>query len=292
MFEEILFPTDGSEGAEIARGHVLDIAETHGATLHVLNVADSNVHSATRIRNEVVDALEQQGEDIVAETAAAAANRDIDAVTEVLQGGVPETIIDYATEFDIDVVVMPTRGRTGLNRLLLGSVTERVLRSSSVPVLSINPDAASQRYPYENILVPTDGSETAERALAAGIDLANVGDARLHVLSVVDMTSLGVDVYSEFNVDVLEERAESVIETATNDAREGGVESVEGTVEYGSAIHRAIRSYVREHDVDVVVMGTHGRSGLERWLLGSVAEKVVRTSPVPVLTLSGQRSTE
>lgn len=292
MFEKILFPTDGSDGAAAAREHVLDIAETHDATLHVLYVADTNVHSATRVRGEVVDALERQGEEIVAETASAAAARGVDTVTDVFQGGVPETILEYATEFGIDVVVMPTRGRTGLNRLLLGSVTERVIRSASVPVLSINPDAASQRYPYERVLVPTDGSETADRALDTGIDLANASDARLHVLSVVDVTSLGVDVYSEIHIDALEERAESVIENARTSASDAGVASVEGTIEYGSAVHRAIRTYVRDHDVDVVVMGTHGRSGLDRWLLGSVTEKVVRTSPVPVLTIPGQRPSE
>lgn len=292
MFEEILFPTDGSEGAETVRDHVLDVAAAHGATVHVLYVADSNVHSTTRVRGEVVEALEAPGEDIVAEVAAAAADRGVDAVTEVLQGGVAQTILDYAAEFGIDVVVMPTRGRTGLDRLLLGSVTERVLRSSPVPVLTINPDAALRGYPYEAILVPTDGSETADEALALGVDLATDGDAALHVLSVADLSSLGVDVHSELHVDVLEERAESVIDEATTYATDEGVDPVHGTVEYGGAIHGAIGAYVGDNDVDVIVMGTHGHTGLDRLLLGSVTEKVVRTASVPVLTVPGAADDE
>jgi nucleotide-binding universal stress UspA family protein len=287
MFDRILFPTDGSEGAELVLDHVLDVARTYDATLHVLNVADSTVHSATRVGGEVVDALEEQGEEIVAEAAAAAAERGVSTVTEVHQGGVPETIVEYADARGIDLVVMPTRGRTGLSRLLLGSVTERVLRSSATPVLTVNPDAAPIRYPYQNVLVPTDGSDTADVALEVGTDIATVHDAQLHVLSVVDVTSLGVDVYSEVQVDFLERRAETVIDEATEYARNQSVESVEGVVEYGSAVHRAIRSSVDEHDIDLVVMGTHGRSGLERYLLGSVAEKTVRTASVPVLTVPG-----
>lgn len=290
MFDRILFPTDGSDGAKIALEHVIDVARTHDATIHVLNVADTTVHSATRVTGEVVDALESQGEEVVAAAADAAAERGVSTVTEVLQGGVPETISSYADKYGIDLVVMPTRGRTGLSRLLLGSATERVLRSSSIPVLTINPDADQFRYPYKNVLVPTDGSDTADVALEAGVELATIHDAGVHVLSVVDVTSLGIDVHSEVQVNVLEERAETVIEEATGYASEQSVESVEGVVEYGSAVHRAIRSYVDEHDVDLVVMGTHGRSGLDRYLLGSVAEKIVRTAPVPVLTVPGHAS--
>ena len=290
MIDRILFPTDGSDGAAIALDHVLDVARTHDATLHVLNVADTRVHSATRVGLEIVDALETQGEAIVTEAAETAGDRGVSTVTDVLQGGVPETIVDYADEYGMDLVVMPTRGRTGLRRLLIGSVTERVLRTSTIPVLTINPDATPFRYPYERVLVPTDGSETADDALEMGVDIATLHDAGLHVLSVVDVTSLGVDVYSEVQVDTLEDQAATVIEEATAYARNQSVASVEGVIEHGSAVHRAIRSYVDEHDVDLVVMGTHGRSGLDRYLLGSVAEKIVRTAAVPVLTVPGHRS--
>jgi nucleotide-binding universal stress UspA family protein len=266
---------------------VLHLAQTHEATVHVLNVADTTVHSATRVEGTVVDTLETQGEAIVRATTETAAGRDVSTESEVLQGHVPETILGYADEYEIDLVAMATKGRTGLSGLLLGSVTERVLRSSSIAVLTINPDASDFRYPYEGVLVPTDGSETADAALEVGVDIATVHDARLHVLSVVDLRSLGINVYSQVQVDVLEERAATVIEEAKDYAGAQSVDSVEGVVEYGSAIHRAIRLYIDEHDIDLLVMGTHGRSGLDRHLLGSVAEKVVRTAPVPVLTVPG-----
>jgi nucleotide-binding universal stress UspA family protein len=285
MFDRILFPTDGSDGAEAARAAVFDIAERHGAALDVLHVADTTVLSSTRIQTEVHDEFVRRGERIVEAVADAAASRGIPTRTEVRQGGVPETIVDDAATADVDLIVMPTHGRTGVERVVLGSVTERVLRTAAAPVLTLNPEATPQRYPYESVLVPTDGSEPADRALELGVDLATEYGASVHLLSVVDVASLGLDVSSELQTEVLAERAESVVDDARAYAETNSASPVEAAVEYGTAIHRAIQAYIDDHDVDVVVLGTHGRSGIDRLLLGSVAEKVLRTASVPVLTV-------
>lgn len=285
MFDRILFPTDGSEGAKTVRDHVYDLAEHQDATVHILNVADTTAMSVTRVEGEVTDALEHQGEQIVQEVAAAAADQGINTVTEVLQGGVPETIVEYVDEYGMDLVIMPTRGRTGLNRLLLGSVTDRVIRSASVPVLTVNPEADRLHFPYRDVLVPTDGSETADKALECGVNIVNTCGATLHLLSIVNVPRLGVDISSDRQIDVLEERAAEVIDEATAYAERESVTSVDGTVEHGSVLHQEILSYVEAHDVGLIVIGTHGRTGLDRYLVGSVAAKVVRTAPVPVMTV-------
>jgi nucleotide-binding universal stress UspA family protein len=285
MYDSLLFPTDGSEGAKAALDHVLDIAAAHEATVHLLSVADTRHDSVTRIGDEVVDALELEGQDIVDEAASRAQERGVATETAVLQGTPSATIVDYADDRAVDLVAMPTHGRQGVERLLLGSVTERVVRRATVPVLTIRPDEERLSYPYRNVLVPTDGSDCADAALDAGIEVATATDADLHVLSVVDVTSLGVDVRAEFQVDVLEESANEIVTEAAETASAGGVEAVSGVVEFGSSIGRAIVEYAEEHDVDLVVVGTHGRTGLDRYLLGSVAEKLIRTAPVPVLTV-------
>lgn len=284
MFDRILFPTDGREAATAVRTHVFDLADRHDATVHVLNVADTTATSTTRVGGDVIDALERRGEDVVDEAATAAAERGISTVTEVLQGGVSETVVEYATEYGMDLVVMPTRGRTGLHRLLLGSVTARVIRSASVPVLAVPPDPDAG-VPYREVLVPTDGSDTANRALERGVGVANAHESTLHLLSVVDVASLGIDVYSGVRADALEERAAEAIEEATAYAERASVPSVVGTVERGRAVHAVVRSYVEAHDVDLVVVGTHGRTGLARHLVGSVAGRTVRTAPVPVMVV-------
>lgn len=285
MYDRVLFPTDGSEGAKAIFDRVLDIVADHGATLHVLNVADTRRDSVTRIQGKIVDALEREGERIVEEAAASAANRGVGTVTDVVQGSVPETITTYVEEYDVDLVVMPTRGRTGLERYLLGSTTERVVRTATAPVLTLRPDNEPSRYPYENVLVATDGSDHATAALEYAVDIVNAAGATLHVLSVVEMPAPGLDVDSERQVDALEAQAEQVVAEAAASAEAASVGSVVEAIEFAPSVHRAIRTYADENGVDLVVMGTHGRTGFERYLLGSVAEKTVRTAPVPVLTV-------
>lgn len=285
MHDSILFPTDGGEGSTPVFDHVLDLAARHDATVHVLNVVDTTHDTVTRVSGTLVDALEREGEAVVAAAAERAAERGVSTVTDVVRGAVAGAITDYAVENDVDLVAMPTHGRTGLERLLLGSVTERVLRTAPVPVLALRPDEDAGRYPSRNVLVPTDGSDCAAAALDHGIAIAAETGATLHVLSVVDVASLGADVHSQVQVDSLEADARAVVESATAAAEAAGVESVAGSVEAGSSIHRAILSYADENDVDLVAMGTHGRSGLDRILLGSVTEKTLRTAPAPVLAV-------
>ena len=285
MYDRILFPTDGSEGAAAALGHVLDVAAAHDATVHLLNVADTTRDSAVPVEGDVVDALHEEGKRIVGEAADRARERGVDVVTDVVEGEPYDAIVDYADARGIDLVVMPTRGRRGLERLLLGSTTERVVRRASAPVLTIPPDEGPVEYPYRNVLVPTDGSDAARHALAAGVDVADAAGADLHLLSVIDAASLGVDVRTDIQAASLEANAREVLDDAAAFAREAGVDPVAETTQYGPSIHRTILSYVDDHDVDLVVLGTHGRTGLDRYLLGSVAESLVRASPVPVVTI-------
>ena len=282
MFDRILFPTDGGDGAEAAFDHVLDLAADHGATVHVLNVADTTHDSVTRVGRDVVDVLEREGEEVVEAAADRAADRDVETVTAVLQGGVAETVVTYADEREMDVIAMPTRGRTGLDRLLLGSTTERIVRRSTVPVLSLRPDDEPVRYPYRNVLVPTDGSDLVGEALDRAVGLASRSGATLHLLSVVDAGGVGADARS--GTDALVSAAEETVAEAAAVAEAAGVETVEHA-EVGSSAARGIQSYLADSDVDLVIMGTRGRTGVERYLLGSVAERTVRAAPVPVVTV-------
>jgi len=136
---------------------------------------------------------------------------------------------------------------------------------------------------YEDILVPTDGSDGASAALDEAIDLAAAFDATVHSLYVVDINAASTESGALDLVESFEQRGESVVDAATERADEAGVDAV-GSVVTGKP-YRDIIDYADEHGIDLVVMGTHGRTGLERYLLGSVTEKVVRTADVPVLTV-------
>jgi nucleotide-binding universal stress UspA family protein len=140
MYETVLVPIDGSDQSQAALDHAVALAESHGATVHLLYVADTNRDSLTVQGGEVVDALEQEGDRIVS-AAVGGLDPGVDVVDTVLTGDPVETILDYAGSVDADLVVMGTHGRRGLDRYLLGSTTERVVRLSSVPVLTIRSEA-------------------------------------------------------------------------------------------------------------------------------------------------------
>lgn len=137
VYDDILLPTDGSDAADAAVDNAVDLAAKYDATLHVLYVADTTEYSTVAFENEVVDPLEREGEGVVDEVVERASAEGVLAKGVVMQGGVFETIQNYVADEGIDAIVMGTHGRRGLGRALLGSVTERVVRTSDVPVLTV-----------------------------------------------------------------------------------------------------------------------------------------------------------
>lgn len=137
MYNKILLPTDGSKGSEIALDHALDLAGKYDAELHVLFVADVRVDSTADMWANVLGQLEEVGEDSVNEIAEKVEEANIEVVKQVIRGIPHKEINSYADENDIDLITMGTHGRTGVERLLLGSVTEKVIRTSKKPVLTV-----------------------------------------------------------------------------------------------------------------------------------------------------------
>lgn len=138
MFTEILVPTDGSEAADQAIATAIAIADAFDARVHALYAISLQPYYPLEITmDRVVEVLEREGEDAVDRIAHEAAEAGLEHETEIVRGMPHEAIGQYAEAHDIDLIVMATHGRTGLDRTLLGSVTERVLRSSSVPVLAV-----------------------------------------------------------------------------------------------------------------------------------------------------------
>ena len=138
MYSQILVPTDGSPASEAAIEHAIDLAQRYDARLHALYVVDGAAYSTLEAGAEiVVEALESEGESATTHVAEAAEEAGVDCVSTVTTGTAYRSIVDYVDENDIDIVVMGTHGRKGLNRYLLGSVTERVVRTSDVPVLTV-----------------------------------------------------------------------------------------------------------------------------------------------------------
>lgn len=285
MYDDILLPFDGSDGAAEILHHAAEIAHWADATIHVLFVADTTRNSVTVVETQVVDTLVQKGEDIVEEAEKTLRTLGSDSDSDVIQGNPAPTIVEYAERYDHDLIVMPTHGRKGVSRYLLGSVTEKVVRLASVPVLTARMQPDEQlTFPYENILIPTDGSTGAARAAEYGLSLATALDATIHVLSVVEEGSLGVDVRSSMAGQEREQAATDAVEDVMSEAETIGVTNTVRLIEHGTPVQKILDT-IDSNDIDAVVMGTTGQRRTDRILLGSVAKKTVRSAPVPVITV-------
>jgi nucleotide-binding universal stress UspA family protein len=291
---EILFPTDFSEPAQYAGRYAALMARRLGAALHVLHVPMLPVPPAGDGTPADGHAARRRAGDRLRQLVRAAEFQGVR--TRVSAGGpIPEDAIVEAAERS-DLVVMGTHGRTGLSRLVLGSVTERVVAAAPCPVLVVKHPEVVVELPWggalrsrrpiagvprlQRLLVPLDGSPASESALGGAAELAQAFNAVI-VLVMVLTPLLGITMRAE-DASLLD-----VADAATYLARK----QLDLTAA-GVAVQRVIRmgdpatqilACADEHRADLIALATHGRSGVRRWLLGSVTEKVLRASDIPVL---------
>jgi len=292
VYERILLPVDGSDDAERAAKRGLELARTHDATAEALHVVDRKALALTRTSDEK-RRLRERGEAALESVESLASERGQHVTTTLTEGNPAAEISEYAAERDADLVVVGRQGMTGVGRRLLGGVTEQVLSRGDVPVFVVPDDDRDPESDdsFSRVLLATDGSDPADRATPHAAALAANYGASVHVLNVVDLQGAGgaFDVgglESEF-VDRLEERGRDTVDrvAAEIDATAPDVPirtAVERTTSHRGAAD-GIVEYVAENGIDLVVMGSQGRSTLKRQLLGSVASTVLRTVDVPVL---------
>ena len=289
MYDTILVPTDGSDYALAAADHAGSLASTVGATVHLLAVADvddaAGPFSVGGVDQSSLDRLERDAEERLA-AARTTLPDGVPVETATERGRPAGAILEYVEGADADLVVMGTHGRTGVRRLLTGSVTESVLRRSPVPVLTVG-HTASDTDAYDDILLPTDGSEAATAAVDDAVDVARTVDAALHVVYIADVTLMTGGAGAGLPKGVVETMhdvgREAVDPVATRAAEDG----VETTVEVREGVPApSLVEYAEDTGVDMVAMGTSGRTGLRRVLLGSTTERVIRHAARPVLAVT------
>ena len=272
MFDRLLIAVDGSDCARNAARHGLSVAARYDSDVEVVTVSDGDAERGRAILDEAADM---------------AADTGVDAGTELLSGKPASAIADRVGTRNVDLAVVGRRGRQGVRRRLLGSVTERVLRRCPAPVLTVpNGDAPTD---YGNVLVTTDGSDVADRAGPYGADLARRYDAPFHVLNAVDVLA-EAGVFNAGGVDrEYIERLERRGREAVDDLIAGVDDSeldVRPSVARG-APHDVVAGYVDDHDISLVVMSSEGQSNLVGQRLGTVAGRVLRTIDRPVLVVTG-----
>jgi nucleotide-binding universal stress UspA family protein len=285
MFGTILVPLDGSPFAEQALPWALSLARRSHSALtlvrgHVL-YALLEPAAAWGPYDPGKDAERRQEEQLYLDGTARwlQAATPVPITTAVVFGTDANSILKHATQSKADLIVMSTHGRGPAGRLFFGSVADQVVRRSMTPVLLIRADeSAPHMIPepvVERVLVPLDGSPLAEQVLATVADLASVLQADCTLMQVVvaghDSHARGADREAE---------ARSYLDSIAR--RLGGRgRKVDSRVVVAHNAAEAILTEVRAHDL--ITLATHGRGGISRILLGSVADVVVRAAPCPVL---------
>jgi nucleotide-binding universal stress UspA family protein len=286
MIDHVLIATDGSDcGTRAARAGVEVSATYDAAATVVAAVGELSTADAERVVEEVSEV---------------GAKSQVTVGTRVVADQPRAAILEAAADVDADVVAMGRHGHTNLEERLLGGVTERVLRTTDRPVLTV-PGTGSGLGDYEDVLLTSDGSDAARAAVRPGTDLASTYGATLYLLSVVDVVreagpfnAGGVD---EAYVDGLVEDAASdldVFAAACEEALDGGTNAEDAHGEGGVPIEQTVRTgtpsaeiaaYVEDAGVDLVALASTGQGSLTGQLLGSTTGRVVRTVDVPVLVV-------
>lgn len=278
MFERILLPLDGSPTGEAILPQVRRILHHQDAEVIVLRAVHLPLTLAEGAYGYTSGAVEAEAKSYVQRIADRLLQDGARARGLVRVGPSAEAILEAAAEEKATLVAMSTHGRTGLARWVFGSVTEKVVRSSDVPVLvtrSFRPadggppaPAPPEELPLRQILVPIDGSEVSLAILPYVIKVARLFRSQVSLLYVVEGVGRKDSVTAEMKGPLEKLRLAGV--------------PAEPVIQMGDPAS-AILDTCRRLPADMIALTTHGRSGVPRWTLGSVTEKVLRAASVPLL---------
>jgi len=299
--ERILVPVDFSPTSRDALVLAGSLARRAGGQLTLLHVGATPTYSMTQAWSpsmhmpihELQERMKRESKALVERWLQSDVPPGVDARTVLREGFPPEQIVAEAQ--DHDLVVIGTHGRTGADRVVLGSVAERVVRHCPVPVLA-TPGAAREPgrradAPFENVLVAVDFSESSTRALRAGIAMARTSGAKVTLLHVgisqaIMISQVWMDAVSPAMVEIHDRIAREAQHQLDRLMEDEVPEPLRGQALLREGIAAStIVQQVTLGSYDLVVLGTHGHTGVQRVILGSVAERVLRHSPVPVLVV-------
>lgn len=279
-YNKILVAVDGSDSSKNAFRQACKIAKEDNGQITVVTIIPlySDQFETLNMKEKVSKVLTADGERILSEIKDIAGEEQI-AVTTILEEGDPfDAIIDISEEGRFDLIVMGRRGKTQLEKVLMGSVTARVIGHSQRDILVVPKDTSL----IKSILLATDGSKYSKSATEKAIAIAKLYDCELKVVSAVNIgdgfEGDGLAIENE-----LLAKARGIVNEVKKKGEEQGV-NIEPLVSEGE-IFTVITTLAKEHNAGLIIMGSHGRTGIRRLLMGSVAEKVIGYTPCPVLVV-------
>ncbi len=298
MYKRVLLPLDGSELAEVALAYAKGIASRLGLEVLLLHVAGKGESDSLPLHRAYIEQVCERLRREMAEVQEKIGGKAVTVKGEVVMGYAADEILRYAGEKEVDLILMATHGRSGIRRWVMGSVADKILRSSAFPVLLVRAgmpkDAAYERWSSPKLLVPLDGSEVAELVLPHVEELASPQDgaaAQVILIRVCEPLVLPPVTTPETSVNwgtaadefLLKSKksAEKYLSRVQRGLTDVGLKVSMEILEGDPAI--GIIDYASEREVNLIVMATHGRSGLGRWAYGSVAQKILQGASSPIL---------
>jgi nucleotide-binding universal stress UspA family protein len=288
----ILVPYDFSAWSDAALRRGVDLAKTAQGRLHLLHALPWPVTGVMpydmALPAGVWDSMRESALEKLEEVRVSVEKQGVQATVEVSPLLAVEAITTVAAERKADLIAMGTRGLTGLKHVVLGSVAERTVRHAPCPVLTVKENDTGA--PIRRIVLATDFSAPSEHAREAGVALARHLGAEVHLVHAFDVPLAVVTPYEVAVPDNLiveaREAARKKLEAELEAIRRQGIQATAHLAEVPAA--PAIAEVAREVKADLVVVGTHGRTGFKHVLLGSVAERTIRLAPCAVLTVKAQ----
>ncbi len=286
--EKILLSTDGSEYSEGAIREAIRLAKKCSSRLSVLSVVETNPELET-IAPQVSEKAGKKARAHLDAVQARAKKDGVDCECLIREGEDSyRYIVEEAAKNKSTMIVMGRRGRTGMKRLVMGSVTARVIGHAPCTVLVVPKSAEFQ---CKHILVATDGSKYGAAAAAEAIGMAKQLGSRLTALAVVHSESMSpMDIVSsQMQRDLIAEKemkeADKNVKNVKDAADAAGIRAE--SLILGGKPSEAIIQTAKDKQADLIVLGSHGKTGVEKLLMGSVAERVIVLSSCPVMVVKG-----
>lgn len=296
-FKRILCPTDFSKFSFRAADYAVALAKHYDGEVHFVHVVpevllhpDQYPYLVEPVRTE--PEVRRRAHDRLDAFVALTRAEDIGSRFSVKEGSPVATLLSVAEEEDSDLICLGTHGREGVERLVLGSVTEKVLRKAPCPVLTISEpgeEEAIRPAVFDNILCAVDFAALSLRSLEYALSLAQEAGGNLLLVNVVEWFSEEPGWETRFNVDdYRQEMEKNVLERLDKvvPAEARNWCQIETVVRSGKS-YREILELAEERNVDLIVMGVRGRNPLDLMLFGSTTQHVVRHAKCPVLTIGG-----
>ncbi len=295
-YQRILVPLDGSSLAERSLPAAINLAHAFSqekpCELHLLRVVPPiMVALEPTLYSETIHLGEEEAQAYLAAVAVDLTKHGFPIFLTSQTGAVAETIIDYAQKQDIQLMVISSHGRSGLSRWVYGSITEKVLRQACCATLVIREQVEQVHGIFQKILICLDGSEVAEQALEPALTLAQGTQAEVILLQVAPPTSLLFDLETPDQVQenlaaLARDDAEAYLQTVVEK-----LPAMDSAITTRTVVGHAADAIIDEAaalGVDLIAMSSHGRSGLSRWVYGSVTEKVLRGAKCATLIIRGR----